>query len=248
MVKYSTKSLDATFGALADSTRRAILERLARGEARVTELAAPFAVSLPAVSKHLRVLENAGLLAREKSGRIQKCRLKAGPMQSATNWLARYQHHWENPAAVRVKRSSSAASKNLPLRPHSNRGRALQTFSLTKTPPALIFNRSVKFDASTLDTTFSALADPTRRAMLACLAFAESSVTELATPFNISLPAFSKHLRVLQQAGLISREKRGRINLCRLVATPMQEAAAWIDRYRLFWEKQLDALAAYLEK
>lgn len=213
----------------------------------MTELAAPFAVSLPAVSKHLRVLENAGLLAREKSGRIQKCRLKAGPMQSATHWLARYQHHWENPAEALAKRSRPRAAKAEA--PRSRPSQQLtKIFLLTKIPPSFIFNRSVKFDASTLDTTFSALADPTRRAMLACLAFAESSVTELAAPFNISLPAFSKHLRVLQQAGLISREKHGRINLCRLVATPMQEAAAWIDRYRLFWEKQLDALAAYLEK
>jgi DNA-binding transcriptional ArsR family regulator len=91
------------------------------------------------------------------------------------------------------------------------------------------------------------LADPTRRAILTCLAFAESAVTELAAPFNISLPAISKHLRVLQQAGLIEHQKHGRIKLCRLVAAPVQEAA-WIDRYRLFWEKQFDAFAAYLEK
>ncbi|MCI0693104.1 helix-turn-helix domain-containing protein [candidate division KSB1 bacterium] len=80
------------------------------------------------------------------------------------------------------------------------------------------------------------------------MAFAESSVTELAAPFNISLPAFSKHLCILQRAGLIERRKEGRFNLCRLVATPMQDAALWTSRYRIFWEKQLDSLAAYLEK
>jgi DNA-binding transcriptional ArsR family regulator len=99
-----------------------------------------------------------------------------------------------------------------------------------------------------LDATFSALADPTRRAILASLAFAESSVTELAAPFNISLPALAKHLRVLQAAGLVERQKHGRLNLSRLVVTPVQDAAVWINRYRIFWEKQLDALDAYLEK
>jgi len=93
MVKYSS-TLDATFAALADPTRRALLARLARGACSVTELAAPFAVSLPAVSKHLRVLENAGLLARAKDGRVRRCGLVAGPMKVAADWIARYQRFW----------------------------------------------------------------------------------------------------------------------------------------------------------
>ncbi|MFQ5658475.1 MAG: ArsR/SmtB family transcription factor, partial [Candidatus Methylomirabilales bacterium] len=83
MVKYITPRLDATFSALADPTRRAILARLARGESSVTALAKPFDVSLPAISKHLRVLEKAGLLVRKKDGRVRRCRLLPGPMQEA---------------------------------------------------------------------------------------------------------------------------------------------------------------------
>jgi len=96
MVNYSAAPLDATFGALADPTRRAILARLARGEAMVTELAAPFAMSLPAISKHLRVLESAGLLLREINGRVHRCRLAAGPMKNAAAWIAQYRAFWES--------------------------------------------------------------------------------------------------------------------------------------------------------
>jgi DNA-binding transcriptional ArsR family regulator len=95
MVNYMSDSLGATFAALADPTRRAILERLARGEASVTELAEPFQVSLPAISKQLRVLEQAGLLIREKEGRVRRCRLDAEPMREAAEWLARYRRYWE---------------------------------------------------------------------------------------------------------------------------------------------------------
>lgn len=95
MVNYMSDSLGATFAALADPTRRAILERLARGEASVTELAEPFQVSLPAISKQLRVLEQAGLLIREKEGRVRRCRLDAEPMKEAAEWLARYRRYWE---------------------------------------------------------------------------------------------------------------------------------------------------------
>jgi DNA-binding transcriptional ArsR family regulator len=95
MVNHSTDSLGAIFAALADPTRRAILERLARGEASVTELAEPFHVSLPAISKQLRVLERAGLLLREKQGRTCRCRLVAGPMREAAQWLADYRQYWE---------------------------------------------------------------------------------------------------------------------------------------------------------
>jgi DNA-binding transcriptional ArsR family regulator len=94
MVKYRG-SLDATFAALADPTRRAILERLARGEAPVTELAAPFAMSLPAISKHLGVLEAAGLLTRARDGRVRRCCLAPGPMKAAAEWIASYRQFWE---------------------------------------------------------------------------------------------------------------------------------------------------------
>ncbi|MGH7595907.1 MAG: ArsR/SmtB family transcription factor [bacterium] len=247
MVKYSAKSLDATFGALADSTRRAILERLAQGEARVTELAAPFAISLPAVSKHLRVLRVAGLLVREKNGRIQQCRLDAGPMKDATEWLAHYQRHWEKQSAPSPAFGHKANQDDVPQR-RATAKHSPFPFPSTKSSWPILFNLSVNFDENTLDATFFALADSTRRAMLVCMAFTESSVTELAAPFNISLPALSKHLRILQRAGLVERRKEGRFNLCRLVATPMQDAALWTSRYRMFWEKQLDSLAAYLEK
>ncbi|MEG3633813.1 ArsR/SmtB family transcription factor [Micromonospora palythoicola] len=86
--------LDATFAALADPTRRAILARLATGEATVTELAVPFAMSQPAVSKHLRVLERAGLVSRGRDAQRRPCRLEAGPLREATAWLAAYRDHW----------------------------------------------------------------------------------------------------------------------------------------------------------
>ena len=96
MVKYTTATLNSTFAALADPTRRAILERLAQGDSSVTELAQPFHVSLPAISKQLGVLENAGLLLREKDGRVRRCRLDAAPMQEAVRWMERYRRFWED--------------------------------------------------------------------------------------------------------------------------------------------------------
>ena len=96
MVKYSTETLDSTFAALADPTRRAILERLLFGDSSVTELAAPFDVSLPAISKQLPVLEGAGLLTQEKDGRVRRCRLEAQPMKEAVEWVAQYQKFWED--------------------------------------------------------------------------------------------------------------------------------------------------------
>jgi DNA-binding transcriptional ArsR family regulator len=99
-----------------------------------------------------------------------------------------------------------------------------------------------------LDSVFAALSDPTRRRILHLLARAESCVTELAKSFSVSLPAISKHLRVLEKAGLIRRERDGRVHRLRLEAKPMRDAAAWIERYRGFWERQFDALADYLEK
>lgn len=91
----STDVLDATFAALADPTRRAILARLARGEATVTELATPFAMSQPGVSKHLRVLEHAGLISRRRDAQRRPCRLEVGPLKSAMDWLATYREYWE---------------------------------------------------------------------------------------------------------------------------------------------------------
>ena len=95
MVKYSEVSLDAVFSALADPTRRAILGRLIEGDVPVGELAEPFDMSLPAVSKHLRVLERAGLLVQEKDGRIRRCHLNAGPLQEAEAWISHYRQFWE---------------------------------------------------------------------------------------------------------------------------------------------------------
>lgn len=98
-----------------------------------------------------------------------------------------------------------------------------------------------------LSQTLSALADPTRRAILARLALGEASVTELAEPFDMSLPAVSKHLKVLEHAGLISRSKDAQWRPCRLEAAPMKEAAAFLDAYRRFWEESLDRLDDYLQ-
>ena len=88
-------TLDATFSALADPTRRAILARLADGEASVMELAAPFAMSQPAISKHLRVLENAGLITKGRDGQRRPCRIEAEPLEAANEWLERYREFWE---------------------------------------------------------------------------------------------------------------------------------------------------------
>ncbi len=98
-----------------------------------------------------------------------------------------------------------------------------------------------------LDAVFSALGDPTRRAILARLAEGETRVTELAAPHAMSLPAISKHLRVLESAGLVSREKAGRVVRCSLNAEPLKDAADWVERYRRFWDQQFDRLERYLE-
>ena len=106
----------------------------------------------------------------------------------------------------------------------------------------------VKYGPQDLDAIFSALGDPTRRAILARLAQGEASVGELAAPHAMSLPAVSKHLRVLETAGLLRKEKEGRVIHCRLEAVPLRDAAAWIAEYRRFWEARLDTLAGYLER
>ena len=120
--------------------------------------------------------------------------------------------------------------------------------ALTGLDCAIIVNHMVNYNDETLDATFAALADPTRRAILARLARHESSVTALAEPFNVSLPAISKQLGVLEKAGLLTREKDGRVRRCRLDAGPMKEAARWIGRYRRFWETRLGSLANYLDE
>ena len=99
-----------------------------------------------------------------------------------------------------------------------------------------------------MDRTFGALADPTRRRILAQLAKGEECVTKLARPFAMSLAAVSKHLIVLEKAGLVKRRRDGRVHALRLQAKPMQEAQAWINRYREFWEGNLDQFEKYLDK
>src|SRR3989449_4620 len=120
------------------------------------------------------------------------------------------------------------------------------TTCLTRRVGRPTLNHMVKYQGNALDATFAALADPTRRAILARLAGREASVSELARPFAISLPGVHKHLRVLERAGLVAHAKHGRVRRCRLVARPMREAARWIERYRRYLEAQFDALAAYL--
>lgn len=97
-----------------------------------------------------------------------------------------------------------------------------------------------------LSQTFSALADPTRRAILARLAAGEATVTELAAPFEMSLPAVTKHLKVLSRAGLITQGRQAQWRPCRLEAAPLAEVSGWVEQYRQFWEQRLDRLEAYL--
>ena len=99
-----------------------------------------------------------------------------------------------------------------------------------------------------LNATFAALADPTRRAILARLASGECSVTELAEPFEMSLPAVSKHLRVLEQAGLIARRREAQWRPCRIDAAPLKEVHDWTERYRDIWERRFDRLETYLQE
>ncbi|MGC3982947.1 MAG: metalloregulator ArsR/SmtB family transcription factor [Steroidobacteraceae bacterium] len=102
--------------------------------------------------------------------------------------------------------------------------------------------------ADTLSATFAALADPTRRAILARLTSGETSVSELAEPFHMTLPAVTKHLKVLENAGLVVRSREAQWRPCALRATPLKEAAHWLDEYRQHWEQRLDRLEAYLHK
>jgi len=107
----------------------------------------------------------------------------------------------------------------------------------------------VKYQDEALDRTFAALSDPTRRALLARLGGQDAiSISELAQPFAMSLPAVMKHLDVLSDAGLVTREKTGRVVACRLAARPMEQAMQWLNRYARFWSENLDRLAAFVEK
>jgi DNA-binding transcriptional ArsR family regulator len=111
----------------------------------------------------------------------------------------------------------------------------------------VILNQVVEYQAS-LDSTFAAVSDPTRRDILAALTEGEASVSQLAEPFDVSLQAVSKHVGVLSAAGLVAREKRGRVQWCRLAPAPMKAADEWLGTYREFWEEQLESLGEYLER
>jgi DNA-binding transcriptional ArsR family regulator len=102
--------------------------------------------------------------------------------------------------------------------------------------------------ADPLSQTFAALADPTRRAILARLCSGEATVSDLAEPFDMSLPAVSKHLKVLERAGLVARSREAQWRPCRLDAAPLKDAAGWLERYRQFWEQSLDRLQDYLDE
>jgi DNA-binding transcriptional ArsR family regulator len=109
-------------------------------------------------------------------------------------------------------------------------------------------NQSVHTSPDRLSNTFAALADPTRRAILARLASGEVSVTELADPFAMSMPAISKHLKVLERAGLIARGRQAQWRPCRLEPGPLKDVADWVEHYRAFWEQSLDRLGDYLKE
>lgn len=114
-----------------------------------------------------------------------------------------------------------------------------------KTEP--ILNLMVKYYPK-LDATFLALADPTRRAILSALSRGPATVSDLARPHEMSLPGVMKHLRVLEEAGLLSQHKTGRVRHCRLTAQPLRQASDWLAQYELFWETQLDSLERYLSE
>ena len=103
-------------------------------------------------------------------------------------------------------------------------------------------------DGGALDEIFAALSDPIRRGIIAQLTHGPRSVTQLGRPFDVSAPAISRHLNVLERSGLIERWKLGRVNYCRLVPHPLTQAAGWIDMHKAFWERQFDALADYLDR
>jgi DNA-binding transcriptional ArsR family regulator len=113
-----------------------------------------------------------------------------------------------------------------------------------------VFNLQVKYEMMTdhLSTTFAALADPTRRAILARLVSGDASVTQLAEPFEMSLPAISKHLKVLEHAGLIARSRDAQWRPCTLTAAPLKDVAVWVEHYKRFWTESFDRLEEYLRE
>ncbi len=125
--------------------------------------------------------------------------------------------------------------------------RTLKFFICAAVGSILLLNQMVKYSSRTLNRTFAALADPTRRRILAHLARGDKCVTHLAKPHAMSLPAVSKHLRVLEKAGLLRRRRYGRVHEMRLDAKPLRQAAQWVEEYRKFWQGSLDRLAEYLE-
>ena len=118
---------------------------------------------------------------------------------------------------------------------------------LTSTGIRSTVNVMVNHSITDLNATFSALSDPIRRGILEHLARGEATAGELAKPYAVTLPAISRHLRVLEQAGLLARRKTGRVHHCRLNPKPMRHAAVWIEQYRRFWEQRFDALETYLD-
>jgi DNA-binding transcriptional ArsR family regulator len=130
----------------------------------------------------------------------------------------------------------------------SRRITALKEFYLHSCLLHCIFNLMVEYSSKVLDRTFGALADPTRRRILTQLARGAECVTNLARPHAMSLAAVSKHLIVLERAGLVKRRRDGRVHSLALEAKPMKEAQAWLDRYRKFWEGNLDQFEMYLDK
>jgi len=111
-----------------------------------------------------------------------------------------------------------------------------------------MFNHMVEYSQEQLNSVFSAVADPTRRAILRALAKKPATITQIAKPFPVSLNAISKHVMVLEGAGLIRREIQGREHLCRLEPRPLRDATAWLDHYRQFWDVRLDALESYVAR
>lgn len=120
-------------------------------------------------------------------------------------------------------------------------------FPLTAFPPHAILSRLAKYQPQP-DECFLALADPTRRAIVERLAAGEATVSELAAPFDMALPSVSKHLRVLERAGLLEQQRVGRTRVCRLNRAPLDEVARWLSQYTDFWNDRLNALAAHIER
>lgn len=111
-----------------------------------------------------------------------------------------------------------------------------------------MFNRMVEYQQEALNRVFSAVADPTRRSILESLAQRPATITEIAKPFRVSLNAVSKHIMVLERAGLLRREIQGREHVCSLEPDPLRDATAWLDHYRQFWDLRLDALERYVAR